>query len=117
MEIIIIFVLIILNGAFSMAEMALVSVRKPRLQQWADGGSAGARAALDLVDKPESFLSITQLGMTLIGILTGAFGEQSLGGRIESYLKGIPYLAPYGPALALVFVVVTITYASVVIGE
>src|SRR5215510_11971597 len=97
--------------------MALVSVRKPRLQQWADGGSGGARAALDLADKPESFLSITQLGMTLIGILTGAFGEQSLGGRIESYLKGIPYLAPYGPALALVFVVVTITYASVVIGE
>src|SRR5215831_8166871 len=95
MEIIIIFLLIMLNGAFSMAEMALVSLRKPRLQQWADGGSGGARAALDLADKPESFLSITQLGMTLIGILTGAFG----------------------PALALVFVVVTITYASVVIGE
>ena len=65
MEIIIIFLLVMLNGAFSMAEMALVSVRKTRLQQWADGGSDGARAALDLVDKPESFLSITQLGMTL----------------------------------------------------
>jgi putative hemolysin len=117
MEIIIIFLLIMLNGAFSMAEMALVSVRKPRLQQWADGGNAGARAALDLADKPESFLSITQLGLTLIGILTGAFGEQSLGGRIELYLDGIPRLAPYGPALALIFVVVAITYVSVVIGE
>src|SRR5262249_47109356 len=117
MDIIIIFLLIMLNGAFSMAEMALVSVRKPRLQQWVDGGSAGAQAALDLADKPESFLSITQLGLTLIGILTGAFGEQSLGGRIELYLNGIPQLARYGPALALVFVVVTITYVSVVIGE
>ena len=117
MEIIIIFLLIMLNGAFSMAEMALVSVRKPRLQQWADEGSAGARAALDLAEKPESFLSITQLGLTLIGILTGAFGEQSLGGRIELYLNGIPPLAPYGPALALIFVVVTITYVSVVVGE
>jgi putative hemolysin len=117
MEIIIILLLIMLNGAFSMAEMALVSVRKPRLQQWANGGSAGARTALDLADKPESFLSITQLGMTLIGILTGAFGEQSLGGRFELYLNGIPHLAPYGPALALVFVVVAITYVSVVIGE
>src|SRR5215470_4573733 len=106
MEIIIIVLLIMLNGAFSMVEMALVSVRKPRLQQWADGGSAGARAALDLTNKPESFLSITQLAMTLIGILTGAFGEQSLGGRIELYLKSIPHLAPYGPALAMGFVVV-----------
>src|SRR5262249_26318451 len=117
MEIIIILLLIMLNGAFSMAEMALVSVRKPRLQQWADAGNAGARAALDLADKPESFLSITQLGMTLIGILTGALGEQSLGERIEVYLKGIPRLAPYGPALAMGFVVVVITYVSVVIGE
>jgi putative hemolysin len=117
MEIIIILLLIMLNGAFSMAEMAFVSVRKPRLQQWADGGNAGARAALNLADKPESFLSITQLGLTLIGILTGAFGEQSLGGRLESYLDGIPQLAPYGPALALVFVVVAITYVTVVIGE
>jgi putative hemolysin len=117
MEIIIIFLLIMLNATFSMAEMALVSVRKPRLQQLADGGSAGARAALDLADKPESFLSITQLGMTLIGILTGALGEQSLGERIELYLKGIPHLAPYGPALAMGFVVVVITYVSVVIGE
>jgi putative hemolysin len=117
MEIIVILLLIMLNGAFSMAEMALVSVRKPRLQQWADGGNAGARAALHLADKPESFLSITQLGLTLIGILTGAFGEQSLGERLESYLKGIPHVAPYGPALALVFVVLAITYVTVVIGE
>jgi putative hemolysin len=117
MEIIIIFLLIMLNGAFSMAEMSLVSVRKPRLQQWADGGSAGAQAALNLADKPESFLSITQLGMTLIGILTGALGEQSLGERLEFYLNGIPRLAPYGPAIAMGLVVVVITYVSVVIGE
>ena len=117
MEIIIIFLLIMLNGSFSMAEMSLVSVRKPRLQQWADGGSSGAQAALDLAEKPESFLSITQLGMTLIGILTGALGEQALGERLELYLKGIPHFAPYGPALAMGFVVVVITYVSVVIGE
>jgi magnesium and cobalt exporter, CNNM family len=100
-----------------MAEMALVSVRKPRLQQLADGGSAGAQAALDLADRPESFLPITQLGLTLIGILTGAFGEQSLGERLEAYLGGVPHVAPYAPALALVFVVLAITYVSVVIGE
>jgi magnesium and cobalt exporter, CNNM family len=117
MEIIIILLLVLLNGAFSMAEMALVSVRKPRLQQWADGGNSGAQAALDLADKPESFLPITQLGMTLIGILAGAFGEQSLSGRIESYVDRFPRLAAYGPAIALVAVVVSITYVSVVIGE
>src|SRR5690242_7830574 len=112
MEIIVILLLIMLNGAFSMAEMALVSVRKPRLQQLADGGSAGAQAALDLADRPESFLPITQLGLTLIGILTGAFGEQSLGERLEAYLKGVPQVAAYAPALALVFVVLAITYVS-----
>jgi putative hemolysin len=117
MEIIIIFLLIMLNGSFSMAEMSLVSVRRPRLQQWADGGSGGAQAALDLAEKPESFLSITQLGMTLIGILTGALGEHALGERLELYLNGIPHIAPYGPALAMGFVVVVITYVSVVIGE
>src|SRR5262249_14758918 len=117
MDIIIIFLLIMLNGTFSMAEMALVSVRKPRLQQWVDGGSAGAQPALDLADKPEAFLSITQLGLTLIDILTGAFGEQSLGGRIGLYLNGITQPAPNGPALALVGVVRPVAYESVAFRE
>jgi putative hemolysin len=117
MEIIIIFLLIVLNGVFAMAEIALVSVRKPRLQQWSDGGNTSAHVALDLANKPETFLSTTQLGMTLIGILMGAFGERTLSGRIEAQLNRIPTLAPYGQTLSLVFVVVVITYFLLVIGE
>ena len=77
-----------------MAEIALVSVRKPRLQRWADRGNSSARVALDLANKPETFLATVQMGMTLVGVFAGAFGERALSLRIESYLAGFPRLAP-----------------------
>jgi putative hemolysin len=117
MEILLIVPLIVLAGVFAMAEIALVSVRKPRLQQWADQGNTGARAALDLANKPEIFLATVQMGMTLIGIFAGAFGERTLSVRIESFLNGIPPLAPYGHAISLVVVVGAVTYLTLIIGE
>jgi putative hemolysin len=117
MEISIIFLLIVLNGVFATAEIALVSVRKPRLQQLADGGNTSAHVALDLANKPERFLPTTQLGMTLIGILMGAFGHRTLSERVEAQVNRIPTLAPYGETLSLLFVVVVITYFALVIGE
>ena len=98
MEIILIVPLIVLAGMFAMAEIALVSVRKPRLQRWAAQGNTSAQVALDLANKPETFLATVQMGMTLVGIFAGAFGERTLAIRIESYLNGIPRLAPYGHA-------------------
>ena len=102
---------------FAMAEIALVSVRKPRLQRWAAQGNTSAQVALDLANKPETFLATVQMGMTLIGIFAGAFGERTLAIRIESYLNGIPRLAPYGHVISLVTVVGAITYVTLIIGE
>ena len=117
MEVLLIVPLIALAGVFAMAEIALVSVRKPRLQQWADQGNTGAQAALDLANKPEVFLATVQMGMTLVGIFAGAFGERTLSLRIESYLNGFPGLAPYGHVISLVVVVGTVTYLTLIIGE
>ena len=117
MEIILIVPLIVLAGVFAMAEIALVSVRKPRLQRWAAQGNTSAQVALDLANKPETFLATVQMGMTLIGIFAGAFGERTLSLRIESYLNTIPRLAPYGHAISLVTVVGAVTYVTLIIGE
>ena len=117
MEIILIVPLIVLAGVFAMAEIALVSVRKPRLQRWAAQGNTSAQVALDLANKPETFLATVQMGMTLIGIFAGAFGERTLSLRIESYLNGIPRLAPYGHVISLVTVVGAVTYVTLIIGE
>jgi putative hemolysin len=117
MEILLIVPLIVLAGAFAMAEIALVSVRKPRLQRWAAQGNTSAQAALDLANKPETFLATVQMGMTLVGIFAGAFGERTLSLRIESLLSGIPPLAPYGHAISLITVVGAVTYLTLIIGE
>jgi putative hemolysin len=117
MEIILIVPLIVLGGVFAMAEIALVSVRKPRLQQWAGQGNTNAQMALDLANKPETFLATVQMGTTLVGIFAGAFGERTLAVRIESYLSGIPPLAPYGHLISLVTVVGAVTYVALILGE
>lgn len=109
--------LIVINGLFAMAEIAVVSSRKARLQKYADDGSAGARAALKLHDEPSSFLSTVQVGITSIGILSGAIGEDALAAPIEAWLAHIPALGVYARPLGLGLVVVIITYFSVVIGE
>ena len=117
MEIFLIVPFILLGGVFAMAEIALVSVRKPRLQQWANQGNTNAQMALDLANKPETFLATVQMGMTLVGIFAGAFGERTLSVAIESYLTGIPWLAPYGHLISLVTVVGAITYVALILGE
>lgn len=113
----IILLLILANGVFAMAEMAVVSARKVRLQQRAEDGSAGARAALDLAENPNMFLSTVQIGITLIGILTGAIGGASMTDEIALLLSGVPALAPYAQGLAIVLIVLLVTYFSLVLGE
>ena len=112
-----IILLIIVNGIFVMAEMAVVSSRKPRLQQFANEGSRGAQTALELAGHPDRFLATTQIFITLIAILTGAVGERTLTERLSSRLLQVPRLAPYSENIAFAIVVVAITYVSLVIGE
>lgn len=116
-EIIIILTLIIFNGILSASEIAIVSSRKARLQAAADKNNKSAKIALNLKNNPNQFLSTIQIGITLVGILTGLFS----GGTISSYLAGvfsnIPVLAPYGQQLSIIAVVLVITYLSLVVGE
>ncbi|MDQ7988040.1 MAG: hemolysin family protein [Candidatus Dactylopiibacterium sp.] len=109
--------LIVLNGVFAMAEIAVVSARKARLQKMADEGSTGARLAIRLHDEPSSFLSTIQVGITSIGILSGVVGEDALAQPIAEWLQGIPLIEAYARPLSVGAVVVFITYLSVVIGE
>lgn len=117
MDIFIIFVLFFLNGIFAMAEIAIVSSRKVRLQQWAEEGHRGAIAALKLADEPTRFLSTIQIGITLIGILSGAFGEAAIADRLIPYFASVPLLADVARPLALGITVLLITYFSLIIGE
>jgi putative hemolysin len=116
-EVILILVLLIANGVFAMSEMAIVSARKTRLQQRAEGGDAGARSALELVGHPNRFLSTVQIGITLIGILAGAYGGATIAEQIGLSLAGVPRIAPYSQPIGLAIVVISITYLSLVIGE
>jgi len=117
MDVLILFLLIVLNGIFAMSEMGIVSARKARLQQLADEGRAGARAALALANEPSHFLSTVQIGITLIGITSGAFGEATVAVGLIPWLSRWPALAPYAEQLSLAIVVTAITLTSVIIGE
>lgn len=117
LELLLVLLLIVLNGVFSMSEIAVVSARRTRLQQRAEAGDAGARAALQLVEAPNRFLSTVQIGITLVGILTGAFGGAAVSRMLAGQLARVPLLAPYSEPLALALVVALITYLSLVIGE
>ncbi|MEH2394639.1 MAG: hemolysin family protein [Nostoc sp.] len=116
-EILIILVLIIANGVFSMSEMAIVSARKVRLQQLANQGDPKAKAALKLAESPNHFLSTVQVGISLIGILTGAFGGATIANHVAVYIKRVPLLAPYSDPLSFGIVVLIITYFSLIVGE
>ncbi|MGL5061135.1 MAG: hemolysin family protein [Microcoleus sp.] len=116
-DLLIVLFLIFLNGLFVMSEMAIVSVRKVRLQQQANQGSKNARVALDLANAPNQFLPTVQIGITLLAILSGAFGETTVSSRLEPLLHLIPSLAPYSQAIASVIAVLTITYLTLIIGE
>ncbi len=100
-----------------MSEMAVVSARKVRLQQLANQGDAKARVALKLAESPNHFLSTIQIGISLIGILTGAFGGATIASRLAVYVRLVPFLAPYSEPLSFGIVVLIITYLSLIIGE
>jgi putative hemolysin len=116
-EILIVFLLTIGNAIFVMSEMAIVSVRKVRLQQMANQGNASARVALELANAPNQFLAIVQVGITLIIIVSGAFGESAISKQIVPLLSRIPLLAPYSEVIASVTAILIITYLTLVIGE
>ncbi|GAP13882.1 hemolysins [Longilinea arvoryzae] len=116
-EILIIFLLLLLNGVFSMTELAMVSAHKVRLQQRADEGENAAQEALDLAENPNRLLSTIQIGITLIGVLTGALGGATLAERLTRVLIQVAWLAPYASGVAVAVVVILTTYFSLVIGE
>lgn len=117
LSIIIIFLLIIINGIFAMSEISLISARKIRLQQMAKDGIRSAQAALDISENPNKFLSTIQIGITLIGILSGALGGAALSSKLSVPIQSISWLAPYSEAVAFAIVVLLTTYFSLVIGE
>jgi putative hemolysin len=117
MEILIIILLILLNGVFSMSEIALVSSRKFTLENAAKKGNGNARKALALSANPNTFLSTVQIGITLIGILTGIYSGEKLTTDFIYILSQIPILEPYSETLAIVLIVIIITYFSIVFGE
>ncbi|MFN8486147.1 MAG: hemolysin family protein [Caldilineaceae bacterium] len=117
LELFLILLLTLINGILSMAEMALVSARKVRLQQRAEAGDRGAEAALALAESPGHFLSTVQIGITLVGILAGAVGGGTISTKFSELLSSIAVLAPYAHGMSVGIVVVGITFLSLVAGE
>lgn len=116
-DIITIIVLIILNGLFSMSEIALVSARKTRLSSEAKKGSRGAKIALQLIEDPDKFLSTVQVGITLIGILTGLFSGAAFANSLGDYFCELGISDNTAHQLAQILIVAIVTYLSIVIGE
>jgi putative hemolysin len=117
MDIALLLFLILLNGVFAMSEIAVISSRKSRLQRLAEDGSPGAHSALALHNEPSTFLSTIQVGITSVGILSGAIGETALADPMAAWLAQFPLIEPYAKAFALTVVVIGLTYFSVVVGE
>jgi len=117
MDLLLLLFLILLNGVFAMSEIAVVSSRRARLQRLVDEGNAGAAAALALNEAPSRFLSTIQVGITSIGILAGAIGDDALVTPLAAWFAQIPLIARYAEGLAMTLVVMGLTYVSVVIGE
>ncbi|MBD1910743.1 MULTISPECIES: hemolysin family protein [unclassified Leptolyngbya] len=116
-EILIVLVLILANGLFAMSEMSIISARKTRLLERAERGDRKAQVALELANSPNRFLSTVQVGITLIGILAGAFGGATLAGRLANLLAKIPFLAAYSQPVAFGIVVLITAYLSLIVGE
>ncbi|MDI9604538.1 MAG: hemolysin family protein [Bacteroidota bacterium] len=116
-DIVIILLLILLNGFFALSEIAIVSAKKRKLEAEQKAGKRGANRALKLQSDPDKFLSSIQVGITLIGIINGAYGGQAFAGYLVPFFLQFPSLAPFADAISMVIVVVLITYVSIVIGE
>lgn len=117
MEILIILFLILLNGVFSMSEIALISARKNRLENAAKKGNKNAEIALDLANSPNKFLSTVQIGITLIGILTGIYSGDKITTNVETFVATFEILKPFANTIAVGIVVVVLTFFSLVLGE
>lgn len=117
MEIFILLALILLNGLFTMSEIALVSARKGRLESMGNKGDLKAKAALHLTENPDKFLSTAQIGITLISILTGVYSGEKFSKQLEPHLAEITFLAPYADTISTVLIVVLVTFLSIVLGE
>src|SRR4029079_11863136 len=117
MEIIILLGLILLNGLFVMSEIALVSVRKGRLESMAAKGDDAAKRALDLSNTPEVFLSAAQIGITLIAILTGVYSGERFSVYLIPFFKSISFLSDYAETISITLVVIIVTFLSILFGE
>ena len=117
LEIFILLGLVVLNGLFSMSEIALVSARKSRLEHLADLGNRQAKTALRLTEKPEVFLSTVQVGITLISILTGLYSGEKFSKDLEPLLLQVGFLAPYAATLSKLLIVILVTFLSILLGE
>lgn len=116
-DLLIILILTIVNGIFSMSEIAVVASRRARLQQRAEAGDRKARIALDLSESPNLFLSTVQVGITLVGVMSGAIGGASVADKLSVFIASVPVLTPYSSSIALGLVVFCIAYLALVIGE
>jgi putative hemolysin len=116
-ELAIVFILIVLNGLLAMAELAVVSSRRARLQTMIDRGVRGSRRALRLASDPGTFLSTVQFGITLIGIFAGAFSGATLGERLSIWLQGLGLSPAIAGSLGFGSIVALITYVSLIVGE
>jgi len=116
-EIIVVLALFVLNGFFAMAELAIVSSRRARLERLAKEGRPGAQVALALADDPARMLAAVQIGFTTTATLAGIFSGATLAERLEELLRLVPVLATYGKPLSIVVVTVGVTYTALVIGE
>lgn len=113
----VVLLLLVLNGLFAMSELAVVSSRRAKLQSRADRGDKGAAAALRLSENPTRFLAAVQVGITLIGILSGAYGQATIAGELDRMLETVPALHDYSELISTAVVVVVITYLSLIVGE
>ena len=116
-EILFIILLIMANGIFALSEIAVVTSRRSGLQQRRDEGDLGAAAALEMVDSPGHFLSTVQVGITLVGIMAGAYGGATIAEELAEEFRAWPAVATYSDSLSLAIVIAAITYLSIVLGE
>lgn len=117
LEVVIVLCLLLANGVFAMAEISLVSSRKARLKKFADEGSSAAAKALALAEEPNRFLSTVQIGITLVGVLAGAFGGATISEKLAPTIAQVAFLAPYAELVSIALVVGAITYVSLIVGE
>jgi putative hemolysin len=116
-DILVILLLVLANGALAMSEFAIISARKERLQQWAESGNVKAGTALKLAKSPNHFLATVQVGISVVGVLSGVFGGYKIANNLADWLSLFPALAPYNQSLALGTVVLAISFLQLLVGE